>query len=147
MSALEPAPMTEEATLNYTQKVRRDLVEDITQGGTRMPTDAKDRMALLAAVDGMDRVAISKLRLRSEDKHTEAIKAASAVIANVMSGLSDKGDIFAVGQVIEHGEAPLPRHPEKLLTEVVIAPGELDQGIADMQYDTFIEEQESRDVR
>lgn len=65
--------------LDYTRNVRMRLVEDMTKD--KLPEDNKDRLTLLAVLDGMDRVSLAKKRLKAEEGASNAKAVAAETIA------------------------------------------------------------------
>ena len=83
-----PPVNKEDEILEYTQKQRKDLVIAITAKG--MPSDIKERMTLLSALDGMDRAALGIKKIKVEDKAATANANSVATLAIILSKIGPK---------------------------------------------------------
>ena len=77
----------EDKRLEYTQSKRKLLIESLTKGDSP-PEDRGDKMVLLAALDGMDRSSLTRLRIKTEDKAANNAAAAAAMIAELLTTVS-----------------------------------------------------------
>lgn len=132
-------PMKDEDSLNYTQNIRKRVVEDLIQGG-KMPSDPKDRAQLLATLDGMDRQVLTKQKIKIEEKSADADRLAAEVMAAIVA--QTRGRSPFERPVIE-GQVVQPRLGAPVLDTSKIpkfepVPGETDVGIADMNCETFM---------
>lgn len=71
----------EDSDLDYTKEMRKKLVNHVTGGGNKMPEETKQQMVLLQALDGIDRAALSKLKIKSEEGATTSQNAALLLAA------------------------------------------------------------------
>lgn len=71
----------EDSDLDYTKEMRKKLVSHVTGGGNKMPEETKQQMVLLQALDGIDRAALSKLKIKSEEGATTSQNAALLLAA------------------------------------------------------------------
>lgn len=60
----------DDSVLDYSQRQRKKLIDDLTRKG--MPADKDSQQVLLTALAGMDKVAISKKRLKVEEGTKDA---------------------------------------------------------------------------
>ena len=60
----------EDSDLDYTKEMRKKLVNHVTGGGNVMPEGPKQQMVLLKALEGIDRAALSKLKIKSDEGAT-----------------------------------------------------------------------------
>ena len=58
---------SDEQQLEYTQSKRKLVVESLMEGGT-VPKDRGEKMVLLAALADMDKVSLTKLRIKADEK-------------------------------------------------------------------------------
>jgi hypothetical protein len=138
---LDSEPLSDEEVLLYTQRKRKELVEDVTQRG--MPADNKDRLTLLAALDGMDRAALAGKKIESKEKTSSADREAQYLIAKLHGNLQGR-DPFKVdpadGQVVANRQLHLD---ESGLDPLVVAPGETEVGIMQENAQTFLDRYEN----
>lgn len=79
---------SEEEVLEYTQAKRKKLVEHLISKG--VPGDRGDKAILLQALSDMDKPALVKLRIKSEDKNAGTNAQAALAIASLMTQMSPK---------------------------------------------------------
>lgn len=78
----------EDQVLEYTQAKRKQLVEHMTVKG--VPEEKGDKAILLQALADMDKPALVKLRIKSEDKNAGTNAQAAMAIASLMTQMSPK---------------------------------------------------------
>jgi hypothetical protein len=135
-----PAPVivqvieTEDGVLSYTQKKRQQIVTAMMgDNGEKLNNLEKgDKMVVLAALDGMDRAALGRKRIKSEEKTNANAALAQAVIAQV---LMTPGAMQA-GQV-EGARRDAPKLTLDIPDPVTV-PGEMDSDAPQMNFDTFM---------
>lgn len=131
MSAEERIVLSDDEYLRYTQQKRKELVEDICAGG-KPPTDPKDRAVLLMALDGMDRQSLTKKRIAGDAANNEA----ASLAAQTLGKLFDKlGNRSPYERPVE-GERVIDV-PAEFVPDLKTVPGEMDIGIAQLDYETF----------
>lgn len=54
----------------------------------KLPEDPKDRALILKALDGIDKIAVSRLRIKQEDKATASNEKIAQLLAGVYKGIS-----------------------------------------------------------
>lgn len=77
----EEMDLSSENLLNYTQMVRKRLVNSITKRG--MPEDKDERMQLLQALRDMDQTSVNRLRLDVDKQSAENNRAAQDIISQL----------------------------------------------------------------
>lgn len=77
----EEMDLSSENLLNYTQMVRKRLVNSITRRG--MPEDKDERMQLLQALRDMDQTSVNRLRLDVDKQSAENNRAAQDIISQL----------------------------------------------------------------
>ena len=137
---------TAEETLAFTQNVRRRMAAHLMgiqmAGDGTIPNDPDQQRILLTTVDGMDKTVLTAKKIEADVKQGDADRAASLMIAKVMSHAHIKGNIYETDQVPEN--FTLPEHPE-ILYEGEISKAELEQGPANLSYNEFKANYESND--
>jgi hypothetical protein len=120
----------EDSDLEFTRAKRKELVAAITEKG--MPTETKDRLTLLAALDGMDKAALSKKKIKSDegvsDKNVQAIETITKLFADAR--------LKNMSKVVGSLEASIPVLREDLPLPVLV-PGELDEQSDSEDYEAF----------
>ena len=124
----------EEDVLTYTQGMRRRLIGDMIKSGD-MPTDNKDRITLLAALDGMDRQELGRQKIDA----TKNSSASDRLVAGALMALMNKelrgGNPFEQDPAQTEGRRqPLPA---LTLDGLDVVPGETDIGLSDDNLLTF----------
>jgi hypothetical protein len=128
----------EDHVLTYTQKKRQQIVTAMMgEDGEKLNSLEKgDKMVVLAALDGMDRAALGRKRLKTDEKIGASQAQAAALIAQVLQtpGAMQAGMVID-GQIQERRAVPqLPVG----LPEPEVVPGEMDSDAAQMDFDTFM---------
>jgi hypothetical protein len=123
----------EDQVLSYTQKQRQKIVHRlITKKHEEL--ESSDKTMLLMALDGMDRSALGRKRLKSDEKIGASQAAAAALIAQVLQAPGAMHHGLVVDGVINRIAPQLPA----TLPDPKVVPGEMDADAAQMDYDTFM---------
>lgn len=83
--------------LLYTRDIRKRLVSELTTselGQFKLPDDVAEQSTLLKALADMDKAALSKKRLKVEDKQAEAAGRTASIIADMYKGIARQGEGF-----------------------------------------------------
>lgn len=134
-------PLNDEQTLQYTQGVRRKLVDAIVADG-QMPAETKDRMTLLATLDGMDRAALAVKKIESKEKTSSADRDAQLVIAAMgrqMGGVSPLRRDPSRPLTDEERAAAAPAFDDSSMEPLDIRPGETEIGISQENSEAFLQ--------
>lgn len=133
-----PAPVVEregdDEILAYSHQLRKKIVRDITDNGTKVPLDDKVRMtALIQTLDGMDRQALGNKRIKVEEKAGQSREQMAGTIAQLLQQVTGHRPFEVVE--VEAREAPtLPAEvPPPRLAE-----GETATVAPQQDYDTFM---------
>jgi hypothetical protein len=126
-----PAVSAEDQVLDYTQEKRMRIVEEfIPSDGKPITQDLKLLALTLQAMDGMDRAALGKKKIKVEEEGNKTQEQAAGLIA----------EILAKANSISHG-TPMPGRQAPSLPPEVGAPtliaGETDVGPRQRSYDEF----------
>jgi hypothetical protein len=120
----------EDEILHYTQKTRQRIVQRL-MNKTHDQLEGSDKTMLLMALDGMDRSAMGRKRLKTDEKVGASQAMAAALIAQVLA---------APGALRAHqgiSNRPIPQLPADI-PEPILVPGELEQTVSQMDFDTFM---------
>lgn len=121
------AALPEEASLAYTQGIRKRIVDDMTKTG--IPTDKGEKVVLLATLSDMDKQTLTLKRIKSDDKNATGNAQAISLISELLGKVSPKqleqNDQSRVPPELEHSE------------QIVTVEGETVSGTTSMDYNTF----------
>lgn len=124
-------PTKDEDVLDFTKRQRVLLLESICDGG-RIPKDSRDRVVMLQTLADMDRAALSKMKIKSE----EGVGANQAAAAAVLAKMLNDTRVRSISRVdVPVAEIPtLPDH----VSPGKIVDGELKLGHNQETYDEFM---------
>jgi hypothetical protein len=125
----------EDDVLQFTQKSRQQIVKAL-MGKSIDDLNASQISLLTASLDGMDRSALGRKRLQTDEKVGNANAMAAAVVAQILANPAARQ---AAGQIVD-GQAPrreIPRLPAEV-PEPVTVPGEMESDAPQMNFDTFM---------
>lgn len=123
--------MDDDQILDYTQNKRIEIVKSITK--EKIPDDPEQQRILLQTLDGMDRGALGRKRLKIEDKAADNAGNAAAVVAAFLKNRNrDVIDVPAQ----EVGRRTLPTLGADI-PEPVLVEGELSQTAQQMSFEQF----------
>jgi len=125
--------ISDDDVLNYTQNVRKQFVDQLTEYGTKMPADKGEASLMLQALTDMDRVAISKKKLVIEQGQSEADRLASQIIARLAQ--NTKLDVFATVEGSYEEITP----DLSQLPHIELVAGVTGIGVEDNNYDSFVD--------
>jgi hypothetical protein len=136
MSNQPNAPIdSDDDVLAYTCGIRQQLVASMVKGG--MPADTKEQMVLLSALADMDRTALGKKKIKSDEGVNGARVTAAATLAQLFMdprlkqlGHARAGEVGTIPVLGEHVEMP------------ALVQGELDDYTGAMSYETFMAAQQ-----
>jgi hypothetical protein len=137
MAETELKLMDDDEVLDYTQLQRRQFINHFTQNGQTMPTDPKDAKVLLTALADMDRSALGKKRIRTDEQiaqmNAQSVDAIAAEVKRTM-----------LGRLTEPDESRTPPTLDDLeLPPLDLVDGETDVGVNSESYDAFKQRFES----
>lgn len=132
-------PNDEDRVLDYTLRQRQAIIVSMTgeEGEDLKGLSPRELDVVLAALDGMDRVALGRKRLKSENIALANQAAAAAMIARILGapGIGQAGQRPA--QQADALQGAIPMLPPGV-PEPVLVPGEADIEAAQMNVDTFM---------
>jgi hypothetical protein len=118
----------EDLDLNYTREIRKSLITDMTKSG--MPTETKDRAMLLMALDGVDKAALAKKKIKSDEGISNKNLVAVETIAHIFNtkNVREIPPSEIIGEIKEVTD----------VIDVSINEGELSQNSENMNFDAFM---------
>lgn len=139
-STSEPAvneDCADDLALNLTQQVRHQIIATMTHKGVPV-SDPEAMTILLKTMDGMDKVALGKKRIKVDEGTANAGQAAAAaIIARVLQAASNASNKPYTSTV------PVNREIPTLSLDVprpMLVSGEIDIAPTQMTYDVFMAE-------
>lgn len=132
---LDDEVLSNEEMLNYSQKIRKGLVSEMTRQG--MPVDKDERSSLLQALRDMDQTSVNRLRL-DVDKENNAGNRAAQEIVNRLYQANPYGLRARPGE--ERDDVPEPRLDD--LPELEFTEGEKEVGLITETASDFLKRME-----
>jgi hypothetical protein len=127
-----PAVMSDDAVMDYTQQMRMRIIAGLTKGGN-LPMDVKEQATLMKALDGLDKQAIGKKRIVTENALADTQKQTARLINDVFKTIGGRG----MGEVIDAVMREVPRLPDSV-PDPDLVDGELDATSTPLTFDTFV---------
>lgn len=81
----------EDNILGYTHSVRKGIVVALMPNG-QLPSDPANTKIVLAALDGMDRSALTRKRIKTDEKKIDSDAAAAELISKVLIAAGSSGN-------------------------------------------------------
>ena len=128
----EVALVSEDKILAFTHAKRMFIVEQMLASG-KLPEDPAEKKVLLNALDGMDKAALGRKRIKVEEKTNTSMAQAAALIAHVLNAPG-------VNQAYK-ASAPVQREAPTLPSDVpppVLVEGETSVVQNSRNYETFM---------
>lgn len=122
----------DEAVLDYTQQIRKNLVGKLSKELDAI-VDTKIVASMSQLLDGMDRQALGKMKIRVEEQQVQNQEGMAANVAEILKQMGSSGHTF-------QAPAPIPREVPKLGSDVpdpVLVDGEIATTPVQQDYDTF----------
>ena len=137
----------EDEDIAFVRDVRKQLIREMTKdedGKIQMPTETKDRMVLLTALNDMDRTSLSLKKIKSDEGIADMQAQAAATIAALYKDPNLKNidvvDVVAVDITEEERVKRIPKF-DTTQVQVEIMPGELDINPVNESFDEFMARQ------
>ena len=115
--------------LEYTKSIRKQLVSHLTNRG-EMPEETKQQMILLSALDGIDRAALGKMKIKSD---AGASTAANAAL--MLAAIFNDPRVKSIGRVETSDREPPAL--DNSIKPLNLVEGELDEYSAGDSYEAF----------
>lgn len=118
--------------LQYTRAIRKRIVENLIS--EKLPDNEEDRKYLATMLDGIDRSALSKGKLKIEDKNANNQERVASLVASVL-GKINNNDL--------HQFTNLPPDRDRVLTleyegDLSFVDGEMETGVKNLDYDELM---------
>lgn len=130
--------ISDDEVLDYTQVIRRKFVAEVTVQGSKMPTDPKEAKVLLTALADLDRAALGKKRIKSEEEIAKmSAQSVSAIADEVRKAMGGDG-------YVPNGDSdrPPPVLDDAGMPPLQLVEGEKDTGINAETHEAFMERYE-----
>lgn len=132
---IDGASMTEDQVLALTQGIRVGIVRTLTTkaaitGG--LPGDSEDRDALFKSLEGLDKSALTRKRIKADQEQATGVTHAVGLISQLLRQAKSN-----YGNTIDDATREIPVLGNQV-PEPVLVQGELDQAPAQLDYDSFI---------
>jgi len=122
----------DEAVLDYTQGIRKQIVGALVEDLNNIK-DPKIVSTISQVLDGMDRQALGKMKIRVEEQQAQSQEGMAANIAEILKQMGSGGHNFQAAE-------PVPREVPKLGSEVpdpVLVEGEVATLPVQQDFDSF----------
>lgn len=89
LEVLEPVS-SENEMLAFTQRTRKLIVDNLTNNGKSIPADKGDKIVILAALDGMDKQTLGRMRIKTDDKAADSNAIAASAITKLLTSMNPR---------------------------------------------------------
>lgn len=132
MDSAADTVMTDDEVLDYTQLLRRKFVRKFTNEGEDMPKDPKEAKVLLTALSDMDRSALGKKRIKTDENIAQMnAQTVDSIAAEVRKTLAPRY------QANPQEDRPKPVLNEEGLPPLQVGIGETEIGVASETHEAF----------
>jgi hypothetical protein len=138
-----PPVMDEDQVLNYTQQQRRFVIDKLTNNGAKLPDDVDQQRLMLQALDGMDRSALGRKKIKVEEQANQNVAGMTGIVAEMLKRSKDIS-FFQPGATNPGTTRAAPELGSDV-PEPVLVEGELAQSPLQMSFDTFQSQFKSED--
>jgi hypothetical protein len=121
----------EDELLSLSCKIRFDIIKSLTSSG--IPQDPDNVKVLLSALKDMDSQAISRKRIKVEEKVSDNQEKAASIIAHILSNTHSSQ--FIDSNV--NSSRAIPILPSNII-DIEILPGETEVDAPQQDYDSFM---------
>ncbi len=118
--------------LSYTRNIRKRVVESLL--ADKLPESDEDRKFLISMIDGIDRSALAKSKIKIEDKNANSQERVSTLVADVLNKINNRDLKISTSD---------PRSGDRLLVleysvDVDTVDGEMETGVKNLDYDELM---------
>lgn len=132
VSPLHLTEFTDDEVLKHTQSIRKKFLDSLVERG--FPKDPKDQKIFLNTLSDMDKVAMGNKRIGANEKQSAADALVAQALADMTAKLG-KTNPFEAGT-----DNSIPEPVKEKLGEANPVPGEMDIGLSQLDYETFMAE-------
>ena len=126
---------SEEADLQFTKEKRMEIVRALVGAADKIKDqDPKLLNTALAALDGIDRQALTKMRIKSDEGISNSNSAIAQSLAHAF--MDPRVKRIAQAEAANGTRTGTPELPDHLPTPEIL-PGEMDSGISNETYESF----------
>lgn len=141
MSAIETTRNVDDELLEWSVHERKLFIARMMKPDGSLPDDPKEKALVLKAMDGIEKIAISRKRIKIEDKAATSQAEAARLIAHVFKSVAEKNpfviDMGTAEQLSPEQRKALPSLPDDIpLPELV--EGETAVSPPQNSYDNFM---------
>ncbi len=124
----------DDLALQFTQTVRTKVIQNLMADGAMSGHDSKQTNLMLQTLRDMDSQAVSKKRIKADEKGASALSDASAIINRVIDAVNPSS--FGV----HRGVAPLDVQAREVKVDdnIRAVPGEMDTNPGQLNYKEFV---------
>lgn len=124
----------EESDLAYTNNIRKNMIRNLVGDEGVATKDVKELNVVIKALDGIDKSALGKLKLKTENEVADKNIAASTNIAHILSTRTTQELLPQTKDV----QGVILEIDDSLIEGVTIVEGELEINTTPQNYDTFM---------
>ena len=128
----------DEVDLDYTRSKRRAIVDKLTDKG--IPDDPEALNIILKTLDGIDRPALVKMRIKADEGISNQQATSAAALAQLYMNPKSKQRPVEIVDLGADDVRQIPELPQDLVAPSIL-PGELDVSPQQDTYDSFMERQ------
>lgn len=131
-----PVFANEDAVLDYTLDMRKKLMQAYIDPVTgEVSGDLDTRRFILQNLDGMERQALGRKKIKTEEKGQANAAEARALVAELLRQAPNA--VTRIGAIIEHESYAVPVLPSSVPPPELTS-GETDIGVSSLDFDTFM---------
>jgi hypothetical protein len=126
--------------IETTQRLRLDIVNKLTEGGERVPTEGKEVNTLAMMLRDLDAAALTTRKLDIDVQGIDAASKASANVANILKEMG--GNPFLIGNL--EASTKIPVVDAAMIPDIVLVPGQMKIGSDVLEYAEFVVDDASK---
>jgi hypothetical protein len=138
------ATTTEEKTIDHilleeSVALRQQFIREVRGPRNEFPEDPKDRALILKAADGIEKIAMGRMRIKQEDKTNASNEKIAQLLAGVYKGVSSTNNPYVIPEmktITPEMMGAIPSIPEHLQT-VHLVDGETSINPRQLSYKEF----------
>lgn len=124
----------EESDLEFTNKIRKNMIRNLVGDEGVATKDVKDLNVVIKALDGIDKSALTKLRIKSDEGISNKNLEASTNIAHILSTRTAQ-ELLPQSKEIQGNILEID---DNLIEGITIVEGELETNPIPLNYDSFM---------
>jgi len=108
-------------------RIRRDMITATTKDG--IPKDEEDRALLVQALNGLEKVALSRAKFKNDEQSNSNVSLANGLIAKMLNSTLVHPEVAGKHRVLE-----------EVTGDITIVPGETEIGVISFDYTELIKD-------